>query len=72
MCLVGAALEEGKAAEGEDARRSVLSVNSADSMPSKCERKRLRQGAAAGGGDDDDVDILPVVVVGDFVAMGRV
>ena len=41
-------------------------------MPSKCERKRLRQGAAAGGGDDDDVDILPVVVVGDFVAMGRV
>lgn len=38
-------------APAEEALRSVPSVNSGESMLARCERNRLRQGAA-GGGDD--------------------
>lgn len=46
-----------------EARRSVLRANSGGSMPSRCERKRLRQGAAGGGGEDIVVVVVAVVSV---------
>lgn len=48
MARIDERLSLGPAAE---ARRSVPSVNSGESMLVRCEMKRLRQGAA-GGGDD--------------------